>query len=844
MKLKANKKIIGLSLSLVIASVFLLVSPARADWGLDLLSGICNAIVSALGWILIKLMGILVYFAQYNSFIQSSVVSNGWVIVRDVCNMFFVLILLIIAFATILRIEEYNYKKWLPKLILMAILINFSKMICGLLIDAAQIIMLTFVNSFKDVAGANLTNALGIQNWQKIKDDSGSISDYEVAAALVLAVIYVIISIIVITAMLAMIAMRIVMLWIYIVLSPAAYLMSAFPAGKKYAGQWWSQFTQNLIVGPVLAFFIWLSFTSLASFDNRTFVSSASQADVASGANSTATSSAESTPFGTSDVMVKFIVAIGLLLGGMKITQEIGGVAGSAAGKVFSKGNALALKGGKALAGGVGAVTGYNYASGVVKSYVSQRKAKREESYRVGAERLAGGIGSVKKAAVAPINQSAAWIKNKTYGQSGVEAEKLAKEAKAARTQADINNTSYRRKENLKDEKTGEWEYDKATKKWKNKTGLSMSDEKMGDSVKTKTQELDISATEMENKSKEARTRQNKIDKIAKYGMIGAGVATAALTGGIGGVALGAGVGLGIPKLGDKIKHAGEKDLNIASNWRLRQVTEAKDKMKTDSNADVLATMDNSSKSAFVRAAAAMEAIDRDLLSSNDARNKKEEIRDSLGGANSKGEWKDKKLGSYVTNSLEKHYPSAVGVFDDLNHPDLMSSDPKKKAAAEEKKMMAEKTIKDRYEQGVYSLDLDTGTLEKSINFLSNTLRNGEFVRQFKALKSQTKKDSIVRALQTDDSQGAKEKLALVKDLKFAFGADQAGKEEALGKYSLEDLTEVFRKGTADQQSAIVEAVSKKSTKSERLELFTNAKRELVGTSPAMTDMRTKLGVE
>ena len=98
--------------------------------------------------------------------------------------------------------------------------------------------------------------------------------------------------------------------------------------------------------------------------------------------------------------------------------------------------------------------------------------------------------------------------------------------------------------------------------------------------------------------------------------------------------------------------------------------------------------------------------------------------------------------------------------------------------------------------------------------------------------------------MQTDDSQGAKEKLALVKDLKFAFGADQAGKEEALGKYSLEDLTEVFRKGTADQQSAIVEAVSKKSTKSERLELFTNAKRELVGTSPAMTDMRTKLGVE
>jgi hypothetical protein len=51
--------------------------------------------------------------------------SNGWVITRDIANMFFIVILLVIAFATILQIEQYNYKKWLPKLILMAILINF-----------------------------------------------------------------------------------------------------------------------------------------------------------------------------------------------------------------------------------------------------------------------------------------------------------------------------------------------------------------------------------------------------------------------------------------------------------------------------------------------------------------------------------------------------------------------------------------------------------------------------------------------------------------------------------------------------------------------------------------------
>lgn len=295
-------------------------------------------IVSVLGWVLMKLMGVLVYIAQYNSFLSSKAVSNGWVIVRDVCNMFFVLILLLIAFATILHIEKYNYKKWLPKLILMAILINFSKTICGLLIDAAQIIMLTFVNAFKDIAGANLVDILGIKDWQSLEGIE-KISNWEIVGAYMLAVIYVIISIIVIAAMIGMLVMRIVMIWIYVVLSPLAYLLSAFPNGQAYASSWWSEFSKNLIIGPILAFFIWLSFTSLANFQ-ATDLNISGQAD---GGIACQDDGSGACMMGTSDLLIKFIIAIGMLLGGMKITQDIGGVAGKAAGSAFSKGKALAI---------------------------------------------------------------------------------------------------------------------------------------------------------------------------------------------------------------------------------------------------------------------------------------------------------------------------------------------------------------------------------------------------------------------------------------------------------------------------------------------------------------------
>jgi len=399
---KNKKQLISLVATIVFVALFLVAKPAQANWVLDLFGGICMGIVSVLGWVLMKLMGVLVYIAQYNNFIASKAVVNGWVMVRDICNMFFVMILLIIAFATILHLENYSYKKWLPKLILMAILINFSKTICGLLIDLAQIVMLTFVNAFKDIGGVNLTDMLGIKDWQTIKQDEVSISGWEVASAYMLAVLYVIISIIVIASMIAMLVMRIVMIWIYVVLSPAAYLLSAFPGGQKYASEWWSEFIKNLIVGPVLAFFIWLSFTSLTNFDSSqlNIDGTGLQKNEEGTQLNCQSTDGNVCDFGTSDVLIKFIISIGMLLGGMKITQDIGGVAGKAAGSVFSKGKKLAIAG--AAGAGLLALKGakqplswgvdkIHHATGVdlnvartFRGFVERRKELKEKQYSEG----------------------------------------------------------------------------------------------------------------------------------------------------------------------------------------------------------------------------------------------------------------------------------------------------------------------------------------------------------------------------------------------------------------------------------------------------------------------------
>jgi hypothetical protein len=359
--------------------IFFIAKPAAAGFMVKLVGSLAQAAVSAFGWILIQVIGILIKIASYNEFIKEPAVTNGWVIVRDIANMFFVIILLVIAFATILRIERYNYKKWLPKLLIMAVLINFSKTICGLLIDAAQIIMLTFVGAFSNIGEGSMVDLLGISGWGKLHDDLEGVKTWNVAALLVLSAIYVLISLVVVVAMLAMLVMRMIMLWIYVVLSPLAFLLSSFPDGAKYASQWWSEFTRNLIVGPVLAFFIWLSFTSTSS-NTLTANTAATNIDFKDGS-----SQVEQVKQNTGDLMTKFIIGIGMLIGGMTVAQSIGGAAASAA---LNKGKGFAMA-------ALGGATGYNFAKRRFSNWRDESKKKVQKTSDLVYETAKGGLATL-----------------------------------------------------------------------------------------------------------------------------------------------------------------------------------------------------------------------------------------------------------------------------------------------------------------------------------------------------------------------------------------------------------------------------------------------------------------
>ena len=85
-------------------------------------------------------------FIKTISYTKSPAVNTGWPIVRDLANMIIVLGFVVIGIATALRIREYEAKQLLAKLIVIALLVNFSLLLCGIIIDGTNIVMTSFFN--------------------------------------------------------------------------------------------------------------------------------------------------------------------------------------------------------------------------------------------------------------------------------------------------------------------------------------------------------------------------------------------------------------------------------------------------------------------------------------------------------------------------------------------------------------------------------------------------------------------------------------------------------------------------------------------------------------------------
>lgn len=190
------------------------------------------------------------------------IVEVGWGIVRDFSNMFFILILIVISIASILRIEKYNYKKLLAQVVIAALLVNFSKVIATTLIYFVNSIALIFVPSqegfgFQEI-GRFFANV--VFSSQMLGQSHLPLGGWQEGVVVGLSsVFFAIVSAVTFAALAVLFIIRLIGLYVLVILSPFAYVLYILPDTQNLAKKWWQYFVKYLIWAPVALFFVKLA---------------------------------------------------------------------------------------------------------------------------------------------------------------------------------------------------------------------------------------------------------------------------------------------------------------------------------------------------------------------------------------------------------------------------------------------------------------------------------------------------------------------------------------------------------------------------------------------------------
>ena len=259
---------------------------------------------------------------------------TAWNVVKSWANMLIVLGFIAASTMMILGFMVDKAKALLPKIIITAILINFSVVLVGLFIDSSNIIMRSLT-----VGGDQEANIVLIIDdvWNETIWELEPIAETNIYKAfayfginLLFDALYFFVAFILFCFALLLIQ-RYVLLAILFVLSPLAFALNVFPYEKaqKLFGDWWGQFLKYCFIGLGAAFFLNLSVNVLRAY-NWVFTGDTVTALV--------------------NLTFQFIIVVGFLAIGMHLTYKSSGPIASAVMSVATKIASAIITGGTSTA--------------------------------------------------------------------------------------------------------------------------------------------------------------------------------------------------------------------------------------------------------------------------------------------------------------------------------------------------------------------------------------------------------------------------------------------------------------------------------------------------------------
>lgn len=332
-----------------------------------------DALALPLGWVMslviLPLIGIVTYFSgtllnyiidftivdMADNMFKTGVINETWRTVRDIANMFFIFLLLYASIKMILGIGS-DVRRLIVRIVVVALLVNFSLFITKVVIDASNILALTFYDAIAPGVLDGNPNLLqkGISNslMEPLKIPSilkvaGAFDGSKLLVIGALGTILALVAAFVFFAISILFLIRFIVLMFVLILSPLAVVAYALPGLGKYQKQWTDALFGQAFFAPIYFFLTWIVIKISRGFSaNVTGDFSTLGGVVDSNGQSVADP-------GTIGILVHFFIVIGLLIMSLVIAKEWANKAGGGISKVT--GWATGFAGGTVF-GGVGAV--------------------------------------------------------------------------------------------------------------------------------------------------------------------------------------------------------------------------------------------------------------------------------------------------------------------------------------------------------------------------------------------------------------------------------------------------------------------------------------------------------
>ncbi len=319
-----------------------------------------------------------------------------WKFIRDFFNLFFILVLLYIAFTVVFQIQK-DFKKALLSLVLAALFINFSFPVTRFLIDATNVPMYFFANQM--AAGDGKGSALGtVLSASRIKgilipgaEEGGKVKlgliDID---RLIAAIVFIFIFAITLLVLAVMFVIRLIALLILLVFSSVGFVASIIPGMEQYSKMWWENFWKYAIFGPAAMLMVLVAVRFFSEIGDE-------QSAVLQGLQQTATGVTLPTEINFIASMAMFSIPIIILWMAMGLAQKFS-IAGASSvvgfGQKAAKWIAKKATYDNAISRGVGLglkerAEKTPYLKVLTPKFWNEGSKKREE-------RIAGGIGGGK----------------------------------------------------------------------------------------------------------------------------------------------------------------------------------------------------------------------------------------------------------------------------------------------------------------------------------------------------------------------------------------------------------------------------------------------------------------